>query len=124
MRVFKKRKPEEQIYRVAAISGPLYIRAAEVVPGLLVHPGIPLRKYRDWDNPDLCCWTITHKDSGKCIVTGIVEWRWAVKAARKLNKLCSADAERHWPLMHPEWVAMVKEMQERLSLADHWPEGL
>ena len=126
MKVIKKRKPEEQIYRVVTRDGARYIRAVEVVPGLLVHPDIPASADWDWDENDYkwYCWTVTHKDTGRALIIGIMERYWAVKAARKLNKLCSADAERHWMLLNKKWVSLVKLLQNELELTGRWPKDL
>jgi hypothetical protein len=110
---------ETQIFRVPTTEGAKYIRAEEVYPGILVHPLVAVGDQEI--NEDSCCGSITHKDSGFNIVTNILEKRFALKAARRLNLLCNHNCERHWLYMHTEWLAYVKALREKLEWAEEWP---
>lgn len=112
---------EPQIFRVPTTEGPRYIRAEEVYPGILVHPVVTTNDR--YIEEDACGWSITHKDSGRNIVANILEKRFALKAARRLNMLCDHNCERHWLYMCDEWIAYVKALREKLEWAEEWPFG-
>lgn len=121
-----KKHIEPQIYRVVTPEEAMYIRAIEVVPGLLIHPDVIDKPflYEDDLNDEMCSWSISHKDSGRYIVGSIMEKNLAIRACRKLNALCNADCERHWLTMNEDWVVFARKLRDTLPFTETWPKEL
>ncbi len=118
-------RKEIGLYRVPMEGGAKYIHALEVEPGILMHPDVTPwgdGDEGDWDG--LCEWTLTHKDTGRYLVTGIRRRGFARKAARILSRLENHECEYHWLHLNPKYMEMVRKMRKMLVWADAWPKEI
>ena len=114
------RDPKMVVCRLPRSHGlmPLYLRCEEVVPGIVLHGDVS-RSEMEGDN---CFWTISHKMSGRSIISGIWNKPDAIRAAKALNQIQSADAEHSWLTMNREWVDLRLWLHENVPHRErvHW----